>query len=166
MQSKIFFLFSCSMLFFNCNNKISEINKNDIDKIEYEFTDSSVPPRYHRSYIITVTPNQVHVTVNSYGTELANETYPIEKTVFEQLVKNVSMLDAADKKITRGATGTSGNSINLLIGSEVIYDLYWDSLMKRKISEETKKYVEMIKATVPNLSELTGRSLPSVDDGE
>ena len=160
MQNRIFLLFSCSMLFFNCNNKISETDKKGIDKIEYEFSDSSVPPQYHRSYTIAVTSEQVHVTVNSYGTELANETYALDKGVFEQLVKNVNKLDPADKKITKGATGTSGKRINLLKGSEVIYDLYWDSLKKGKISDETNEYVEMIKATVPNLSELTGRSLP------
>lgn len=154
------------MLFFNCNHKISEADKNNIDKIEYEFTDSSVPPRYHRSYTITLTSSQVHVIVKSYKTELANEAYPIDKGVFEKLVENTSKLDSPDTKVTEGATGTSGNSINLFTGDKVIYDLYWDSLKKGKISDETKEYVGMIKATVPNLSELLERPLPSSDEGK
>ena len=41
--------------------------------VTYAFTDSSVPPQYHRSVTLTVTRDEAHIVVDSYGDVLADE---------------------------------------------------------------------------------------------
>ena len=48
----------------------------DLDQVTYRFTDSSVPPRYHRSYSIVVTAQAITVTVDSYGDIVAEKSLP------------------------------------------------------------------------------------------
>lgn len=63
-----------------------------VQRIEYRFGDSSVPPEYHRSYTITATPQEVTIVVDSYGDILAEERYPITeeqfRTIGQSLVDN------------------------------------------------------------------------------
>lgn len=138
------------------------MNRKDIEKIEYRFSDSSTPPQYHRSYRITVFPDKVHVTVDVYGTELANETYAINSSDFEKLVNLTKDLDSAGRKIAKGATGTKGYNISLYKSNEQFYNLYWDSL--NKVGQGSTDFIAAVKALVPNLAELTGRSLPQSND--
>ena len=41
--------------------------------VTYAFTDSSVPPQYHRSVTLTVTRDEAHIVIDSYGDVLADE---------------------------------------------------------------------------------------------
>lgn len=140
------------------------MDRTEISKIGYRFSDSSTPPRYHRSYRITVFPKEVKVTVDVYGTELANETYPIQSSDFEKLVGLTKSLDAPGTKTAKGATGTKGYSISLFKNDKEFYNLYWDSLSK--VGQDSEDFITAVKALVPNLSELTGRSLPESQNGE
>jgi hypothetical protein len=45
--------------------------------VTLRFRDSSVPPEYHRSYVLTVSEGQVHVVVDSYGDVLHDVTKPL-----------------------------------------------------------------------------------------
>lgn len=42
--------------------------------VRYHYRDSSVPPEHHRSYTVTVTPDEAHIGVDSYGDVLHDET--------------------------------------------------------------------------------------------
>lgn len=154
----LFFIVSLTI---SCNNSISDMDRTEISKIEYDFSDSSTPPRYHRSYQITVLPKKVKVVVDSYGTKLANETYPIQSSDFEKLVALTKNLDGPGTKITKGATGTKGYNISLYKGDKEFYNQYWDSLSK--VGQGSEDFIAAVKALVPNLSELTGRPLPEPD---
>ena len=56
----------------SCSNK--KLSKNKITKIVYSYGDSSVPPKYHRSYTITATKDGIRIVVDSYGNILADTT--------------------------------------------------------------------------------------------
>ena len=63
------------------NNMTDEV----IQEIKYYFGDASVPPEYHRSYAITVTPDMVRIVVDSYGEILADEKYGITDEQFDDV---------------------------------------------------------------------------------
>lgn len=48
-------------------DKKIKFSKKDIEYIEYEYGDSSVPPEYHRSYKIRVGGLSLGIVVDSYG---------------------------------------------------------------------------------------------------
>lgn len=139
------------------------MDKQQIESIKYRFKDSSTPPRFHRSYTITVYTDKVDVSVDVYGTKLADETYEIEGSVLQGLIDQVDLLDPPGSKITEGATGTKGYTIFISGGGQSIYKLHWDSL--KKVGEGTETFKRMIMETVPNLSELKSRKLPERDEG-
>ncbi|EKV03083.1 hypothetical protein Lepto7375DRAFT_5358 [Leptolyngbya sp. PCC 7375] len=53
-----------------------------VTKIVYRFRDASVPPRYHKSYRISVTSSEANIVVNSYGRQLNERTIQISPTEF------------------------------------------------------------------------------------
>jgi hypothetical protein len=57
--------------------------------ITYHYGDSSVPPEYHRSYTLTITKDEVHAVVDSYGDVLHDVTEPLPPKVWQQLVATV-----------------------------------------------------------------------------
>ena len=60
-----------------------------LQRIEYRFEDSSVPPEYHRSYTITVTHQEATIVVDSYGDILAEERYAITEEQFLEIGKSL-----------------------------------------------------------------------------
>jgi hypothetical protein len=147
-----------------CNNQLPnpEETTNNMDKAVYRFRDSSTPPKYHRSYTVTVTEENVHTTVDVYGTILADTTHATPPGKFEELQKAASSLESPKEKDTPGATGTKGYSISLYKGNERYYYLYWDSLQEVKPASE--KYANLIKSASPDLGELLFSPYP--DRGE
>jgi len=158
----LLFLISIISLF-NCNPGISDMEKSEMDQIIYRFSDSSTPPRYHRSYTISITPKEVKCTVNSYGTELANETYPFDENRFKALVDQTSMLGGPINKVARGATGTKGYGFSLMKGGKEFYKTYWDSM--QDVSKGKRAFIELVKAQIPNLSDLLARELKEDNGG-
>ncbi len=129
-----------------------------ITKIEYVFSDSSVPPRFHRSYRIDLDPNEVQIVIDSYGTVLVDTIMPVEKGAFKAILEKASALEASGEKITKGnPTGTSSQTIILKEEEKEAYSLYWDSL--QDVSQGTEDFVKAIKATIPNFTELLQTSL-------
>ncbi len=61
------------------------MNNTAISEITYHFGDASVPPDYHRSYVITITSKKVRIIVDSYGEILADQTYEITPRQFDDL---------------------------------------------------------------------------------
>lgn len=53
--------------------------------IEYSYQDSSVPPQYHRSFVLTITEAESEIVVDSYGDVLADETVPTSPEVWRRL---------------------------------------------------------------------------------
>jgi hypothetical protein len=91
----------------------SKFKKLGIDEIRYNFYDSSVPPPYHRSYVITLTAEKVTIVVDSYGNIIANKEFPVAA---DQLTGMIDLLDRAKIKNrayseNKGCTGGTGESV-------------------------------------------------------
>lgn len=84
--------------------------------ITYVFHDASVPPRYHRSFTLTVTRKSTRMVVDSYGTVLADQTRATPDAVWHGLVAGVSTIDGRPVEVPgQGCTG--GTRVDILIDS-------------------------------------------------
>lgn len=68
----------------------SEIDWSQTTQIVYQYDDSSVPPQYHRSYRIDVSPVEARVTIDSYGTVLADKSHMVIRAEFDGLLESLS----------------------------------------------------------------------------
>lgn len=92
--------------------------------ITYQFLDSSVPPQYHRSYELRVSPTESRIVVDSYGDVLADETVPTDGAVWAELgdtLDDVSGLRAQPAE--EGCTGGTVTSLTVVDADRALVDL-------------------------------------------
>ena len=89
-----------------------------VTKIELRFRDSSVPPQYHRSYTITLTPTKARKVVDSYGDVISDEEAALDPKLFEKLVADLKKLGLKDvPPKSDGCTGGTSRSLTVYEGS-------------------------------------------------
>ncbi|MGO4253135.1 hypothetical protein AB4Y81_12805 [Paenarthrobacter sp. TAF1] len=84
--------------------------------VEYSFRDSSVPPQYHRSYVIKASKNEASITVDSYGDVLGQETSVMPADTWTQVLGSAKTLPSRAAKISEpkpGCTGGTGSKITI-----------------------------------------------------
>lgn len=85
-----------------------------LTQVSYSYIDSSVPPRYHRSYTITITESSITVVVDSYGDVLAREIYPAGPDVLKEATARLrehGIRAGIKRRGKRGCTGGNGEAI-------------------------------------------------------
>lgn len=140
------------LLLFSFNFACLNPRKMNFDKIDYRYQDSSVPPKYHRSYSIIATATSGTIKVDVYGKEIASATFAVSAEQWAEFQKLAQEIEKAGEKIARGATGTSTQILVLLDKNKLKYRLAWDSLSEAKAT--TEAFAAKVKALVPNLGEL------------
>ncbi|MFP4384799.1 MAG: hypothetical protein ACLFST_10500 [Spirochaetia bacterium] len=102
------------------------ISTEGVTAVVYRFGDSSVPPEYHRSYTITVTPASALAVVDSYGKELNREKVRIDESDFSRALKLISDENIGPAKKTRngteGCTGGTTEELILYKDDDVIFN--------------------------------------------
>lgn len=130
-----------------------------IQQVTYYFGDASVPPKYHRSYSITVTTDKVRVVVDSYGEVLADERYKITSKQFNDIrnslkrhkIRNCTLGD--DEGCTGGTIErVSFSDAENEIFSGSVYHCGGDDL--GDLCGDIKSFANDIKKLVPNLDDL------------
>lgn len=83
------------------------------DRIEYHYGDSSVPPPHHRSYVLSITPGQTRIVVDSYGDVLADELVTVEAPAFARIAEALqrAKIRKGRNRNLRGCTGGTSESI-------------------------------------------------------
>ena len=101
-----------------------DFSNGEVDQVTYRFTDSSVPPRYHRSYSIIVTAQTVSITVDSYGDILAQQEWPSSAEQFQAVlaVLNEARIREGQKSMKPGCTGGTSDRITTYHQGESIFD--------------------------------------------
>ena len=82
-------------------------------ELTFHFYDASVPPEYHRSYLVTAGDGTVHIVVDSYGDVLHDEEAPLDQATFDAVVADVGALGDTGPPEDDGCTG--GTSSELVI---------------------------------------------------
>lgn len=122
MIKKYFLAVSVLILAFialqGCNSillKKQQNNRENMTSFRYKFTDSSVPPPYHRSYVIDIENDTIHVVVNSYGDVLADTTFEAPAaaldTINNLLIQHKIVIKKKHSKDNSGCTGGTTQSI-------------------------------------------------------
>jgi|GEM_PF-5587268 len=128
------------------------IRKDSITKVIYRFSDSSVPPKFHRSYKIAVTKNTIIAIVDVYGDVIADKEYAFDEIRFKELLAKTDGLPESGGKLMKGASGTMGYTVMLFEGNKDVYKLFWDNLVETP--KGGKEFVEYVKGLVPDLEAL------------
>lgn len=122
------------------------------DRVEYRYQDSSVPPKYHRSYSIDMSSQNIKTDVDVYNKHLAGDSRAVQEADWKKLQELAQKLEAPATKLAKGATGTKTYIIRLHNGLKPVYELIWDSL--NEVNADTEAFVSFLKSLVPNLEQL------------
>lgn len=122
----------------------------------YRYTDSSVPPQYHRSYTITVKPTEVQLVVDSYGNVLLDEKYSITAKQFKSFVSGLNschLSEQAAPETGDGCTGGTGESFTLNKGKGKVVKgslEHCGGKTSGSISGDTEKAAGLFRGIVPD----------------
>ncbi|MDR6504963.1 hypothetical protein [Arthrobacter oryzae] len=83
--------------------------------VEYSFRDNSVPPRYHRSYIIQASETEASITVDSYGDVLRQETAAMPAETWAKVIGMAGTLPQRTQDIAAPKPGCAGGSASRII---------------------------------------------------
>ena len=68
---------------------VSEEDMANASCVRYSFSDSSTPPRHHRSYTISIEQDSIVVEVWSYGNQLLHTVYPFTERQFMKVKRHL-----------------------------------------------------------------------------
>jgi hypothetical protein len=131
-----------------------------ISKVVYHFEDSSTPPKYHRSYTITITAENIHTEVDVYGDVIATKDAKFSDAKFKVLLDDIKEAGIKKKgtKNDDGCTGGTGDYLELFDSQgQSLLDVYryrcgGDDF--GNMSGEIGKLKEIIKSLEPQLQQM------------
>jgi len=159
----IFFLALCIMLtgIDACDNHEGEHNvtQTTIKEITYHFGDASVPPKYHRSYTVTVTADSVNIVVDSYGDILADEEYEITTKQFDDIQRSLERNNIRNCTLgsDEGCTGGTSESISYVNNKNEIFSgsvYHCGGNDTGNLCGNIGSFADDVKKLVPNLEKL------------
>ena len=104
---------------------VSPVTQNDeISKLVYQYDDASVPPEFHRSYMISIDSEQIHLVVDSYGHILKDTTMKFDTDRFEKLINlyDQSKLHYCSTiKESDGCTGGNGDQMHSYFKDKTLF---------------------------------------------
>ena len=125
--------------------------------VTYEFHDSSVPPPFHRSFVLTFDRTQARIVVDSYGSVLADRTASMSPEAWDRVAAgypDVSALMVADPGDS--CTGSTGFSTTIADDRTVRFTL--SGLACGEVNSETAErlaaWVGPVRSLFPPMGEL------------
>ena len=89
--------------------------------VTYEFHDSSVPPPFHRSFVLTFTRERARIVVDSYGDMLADQDAPMTPAVWDEVSQSFAELsDIVIEEPEQGCTGGTGFALSVTEGGPTL----------------------------------------------
>ena len=85
---------------------------------KYRYLDSSVPPEYHRSYTLLVTPERVYLSVDCYGKILLEDAFALKPDRYQSFVAAMLTLDIRKREepADKGCAGGTTDYLELFTG--------------------------------------------------
>jgi len=133
MKTLLIVLFACLLFKQSCSHsktttaKTTTMDESKIVKIIYRYKDSSVPPRFHRSYDLTITAKQIEMKEDSYGDILSEESRDFNSDDFNKLLTAFGEMEIANKTLAKndGCTGGTTEYIKFYdLNDELIFKGY------------------------------------------
>ena len=137
----------------NHDNKKKETSSKKITGFsgaEYLFSDSSVEPRYARSWSVTVDGSKATFVIRSYETILIKEEYNLTQEQTKLLSKVIPNLEGLDALKHNGESGSTAEGLTIFNGNDVIAEAYWNEGANASITD----FRNAMKSIIPNFDEL------------
>lgn len=125
--------------------------------ITYEFHDSSVPPPYHRSFVLTVSQASARIVVDSYGDVLADESARVPLATWDALGSSYADLDGIEVvEAAQGCTGGTNFAVKVAVDGDVVRDLsgYVCGGANGEADDQVREWIAPARALFPPMSEL------------
>ena len=125
--------------------------------VTYQFQDSSVPPRYHRSYTLTFDRQQAHIVVDSYGEILADQTVEMDPAAWEQVTSALDTVGNLQvQEPAQGCTGGTGFVVQVDRGGSRVVDIdgYACGGVNSQASEQVSTWVGPVRSLFPSMDQL------------
>lgn len=159
-----YFAILIALVLLSCKNQ-KEMNneKPQIGTLLYDFHDSSVPPPYHRSYSLLVTPDSIAVKVDSYGEILTDTTIAITKEQFAEIADTYLEIGMkqTEKREPDGCVGGTGASVKVWdINDSVLIDghiYFCGGEEYGTLQGDVKLLAQKIKSLIPDFDKLLKR---------
>jgi len=129
----------------------------DDTMVTYRFQDSSVPPRYHRSYTLTFDRKQAHIVVDSYGDILADQTVEMDPAAWEQVTSSLDTVGNLQvQEPAQGCTGGTGFVVQVDRGGSKLVDIdgYACGGVNSQASEQVSTWVGPVRSLFPSMDQL------------
>lgn len=100
------------------DHKGKKIDFSEATKVTYKFNDASVPPSYHRSFVIELTNEKINFRVDSYGDTLVDTSFKISNKRFNELTLKFNKVELSidpTKNTNSEPVCTGGTSEDLTI---------------------------------------------------
>jgi hypothetical protein len=151
-------LFIFPLLLSSCNskeNKDEAKEKENSSKItkfsgaEYAFKDSSVEPRYHRSYSIIVDGSKIKFEISSYDDVLLENTYELKPEQAELINKVIPNLTGIENLKQNNESGSTSEKLVILSGKDVVAEAFWNE----GENESIVAFRDAMKSLIPDFDE-------------
>lgn len=117
---------------------------------EYRYSDSSVEPRYARSWSIKVNGSKGTFVIRSYDDTLIKKEFQLKQEQAELLNKVIPNLEGIEDLTHSNQSGSSAEGLTIYSGKEVVAEAFWDS----EAHQSVKEYRLAMKSLVPDFDEL------------
>jgi hypothetical protein len=154
-----FIVFLSSLSISGCYNSKNQsncqtANYDSLATIIYEFTDSSVPPEYHRSFLININKNlslKAHVDV--YGDTIGNIEKFITQEQWDQLFDHINNSDLKQGRFQKDMPGSTTSALTFLDNhSDTLFSIIYDD--PDSLSMDMQNLVTVIISYAPELDSL------------
>lgn len=125
--------------------------------VTYQFHDSSVPPPYHRSYVLSFDRAGARIVVDSYGEVLADRTAAMTADAWDQVARSfpqVGALTVVDP--AQGCTGGTAFSVSVADGGATSFALHASECggVNSGAADQVTTWVAPVRALFPPMREL------------
>lgn len=125
--------------------------------VTYEFRDASVPPPFHRSFVLVFDRSQARIVVDSYGDVLADRTASVSREAWNQVAQGfpkVSGLVTAEPG--DACTGGTGFSATVAADGTVRFALSGMACGESNsdAAERLAEWVRPVRSLFPPMDEL------------
>jgi hypothetical protein len=164
LPMKLFLATACGLLLLTIGcattNSKPDSQNDKITKLVYQYDDASVPPEDHRSYLISIDSEQIHLVVDSYGHILKDTTMKFDTDRFEKLINlyDQSKLHYCSTiKESDGCTGGNGDQMHSYFKDKTLFSASVYHCGGEDYGNLCGNYdliKDEIRSLIPNLNEL------------
>lgn len=125
--------------------------------VTYEFHDSSVPPPFHRSFVLTFDRATARIVVDSYGDVLADQTVPMTDDAWAGVSRGFDGVQSlVIEEPEQGCTGGTGFAVSVADGGVTSFALNGLACggVNSAASDTLAGWVQPVRALFPPMNQL------------